>query len=174
MKDKWRADRGHDRRRQHRESGSPMRRALHHGVSLETQISGFAGRRQGQTLTGIVEGDETFILESFKASGRTCRESPAERWQIGQTRLSAEQIPVIVARDRQGATTDAVLPKLNRVSIAARWTAPSRPANEFCCDAEQRSLPSHGGLDPGARPANARQTKSKGAGFSHQQRQCLP
>jgi len=63
-----------------------------------------------KTLTGIVEGDETFILESFKASGRHAAKVPQERWQIAKRGLSAEQIPVIVARDRQGATTDAVLP----------------------------------------------------------------
>jgi len=48
--------------------------------------------------------------------------------------LGAEQIPVIVARDRQGATTDAVLPRLNRVSIAAALDGVVTPANEFCCD----------------------------------------
>jgi hypothetical protein len=41
--------------------------------------------------------------------------------------LSAEQIPVIVARDREGSTTDAVLPRLNRVSIAAALGVWSRP-----------------------------------------------
>ena len=39
-----------------------------------------------------------------------------------------------MARDRQGATTDAVLPKLNRVSIAAALDGVVTPANEFCCD----------------------------------------
>src|ERR1035437_3958222 len=43
-------------------------------------------------------------------------------------------IPVIVARDRNGATTDAVLPKLDRVSIAAALSGVVTPANEFCCD----------------------------------------
>lgn len=48
--------------------------------------------------------------------------------------LSAEQIPVIVARDRQGATTDAVLPRLNRASIACALEGVVTPANAFCCD----------------------------------------
>src|ERR1019366_8042408 len=65
--------------------------------------------------------------------------------------LSAEQIPVIVARDRQGATTDAVLPKLNRVSIAAALGGVVTSANEFCCDggtaivafARRAGIPAH-------------------------------
>ena len=48
--------------------------------------------------------------------------------------LSAEQIPVIVARDRAGATIDAVLPKLDRASITGALGGVVTPANQFCCD----------------------------------------
>ena len=41
---------------------------------------------------------------------------------------------MILARDRHGATTNAVLPKLNRVSIAATLDGVVTPANECCCD----------------------------------------
>lgn len=88
-----------------------------------------------KTLTGIVEGDETFILESFKGKRSGMPRKPRKRGGKAAKRgLSAEQIPVIVARDRQGATTDAVLPKLNRVSIAAALDGVVTQANEFCCD----------------------------------------
>jgi transposase-like protein len=88
-----------------------------------------------KALTGIVEGDETFILESFKGkrSGMP-RKSRKRGGKSAKRGLSAEQIPVIVARDRQGATTDAVLAKLNRASIAAALNGVVTPANEFCCD----------------------------------------
>jgi transposase-like protein len=88
-----------------------------------------------KVLAGIVEGDETFILESFKGkrSGLP-RKSRKRGGKSAKRGLSAEQIPIIVARDRQGATTDAVLPKLNRVSIAAALGGVVTPANEFCCD----------------------------------------
>jgi transposase-like protein len=88
-----------------------------------------------KALNGIVEGDETFILESFKGkrSGLP-RKSRKRGGKSAKRGLSAEQIPVIVARDRQGATTDAVLPKLNRVSIAAALGGVVTSANEFCCD----------------------------------------
>lgn len=88
-----------------------------------------------KTLSGIVEGDETFILESFKGKRSGLPRKARKRGGTSAKRgLSAEQIPVIVARDRQGATTDAVLPKLNRRSIAAALGSLVTPANEFCCD----------------------------------------
>ena len=62
-------------------------------------------------LSGIVEADETFILESFK--GRRAGLARLARRRGGKAAkrgLSAEQIPVVVARDRSGATFDAVLP----------------------------------------------------------------
>ena len=105
-----------------------------------------------RTLSGIVEGDETFILESFKGRRSGMKRKPRKRGGKAAKRgLSAEQIPVIVARDRQGATTDAVLPKLNRVSIAASLGGIVTPTNEFCCDggtaivafARKAGIPAH-------------------------------
>jgi transposase-like protein len=105
-----------------------------------------------RTLSGIVEGDETFILESFKGKRSDMPRKPRKRGGKATKRgLSAEQIPVIVARDRQGATTDAVLPKLNRVSIAAALGGVVTPSNEFCCDggtaivafARKAGIPTH-------------------------------
>jgi transposase-like protein len=113
---------------------------------------------------GIVEGDETFILESFKGkrSGMP-RKSRKRGGKSAKRGLSAEQIPVIVARDRQGATTDAVLPKLNRVSIAAALDGVVTPANEFCCDggtaivafARRAGIPAHVLPVPGKPNPNA-------------------
>lgn len=105
-----------------------------------------------RTLSGIVEGDETFILESFKGKRSDLPRKPRKRGGKAAKRgLSAEQIPVIVARDRQGATTDAVLEKLNRVSIAAALGGIVTPSNEFCCDggtaivafARKAGIPTH-------------------------------
>ena len=99
------------------------------------------------TLSGIVEGDETFILESFKGkrSGlpRKARKRGGKSTKRG---ISTEQIPVIVARDRYGATTDAVLPRLNRVSMTAALGGIVTSANQFCCDGAPRSSPSPAGL----------------------------
>lgn len=105
-----------------------------------------------RTMTGVVEGDETFILESFKGKRSDMPRKPRKRGGKSAKRgLSAEQIPVIVARDRTGSTTDAVLPRLNRVSIAAALGGVVTPANQFCCDggnaivafARKAGIPTH-------------------------------
>ncbi|MCF3946406.1 IS1595 family transposase [Acidiphilium sp. AL] len=117
-----------------------------------------------QALSGIVEGDETFILESFKgkrsAMPRAARKRGGKPAKCG---ISAEQIPVLVARDRHGATTDAVLPKLNRLSITAALGGIVTPANEFCCDggtaiiafARKAGIPTHILPMPGKPKPNA-------------------
>jgi len=117
-----------------------------------------------QTLSGIVEGDETFILESFKgkrsAMPRKARKRGGKPAKCG---ISTEQIPVLVARDRHGATTDAVLPKLNRLSITAALNGIVTSANEFCCDggtaivafARKAGIPTHILPMPGKPKPNA-------------------
>lgn len=65
-----------------------------------------------QTLRGVVEADETFILESFK--GRRSGLARKARKRGGKARhpgAFSDNIPVLVARDRSGATIDAVLPE---------------------------------------------------------------
>jgi hypothetical protein len=47
---------------------------------------------------------------------------------------SAEQIPVIVARDRSGATFDAVLPRLDATSLKEAVVKRVRPSTDFCRD----------------------------------------
>jgi transposase-like protein len=87
------------------------------------------------SLSGLVEADETFVLESFKGKRTDLPRKPRKRGGKASKRgLSAEQIPVIVARDRTGATMDAVLPRLDANSmIAALGNIITRPA-ELCCD----------------------------------------
>jgi transposase-like protein len=87
------------------------------------------------SLSGIVEADETFILESFKGKRGGLPRPPRERGGKAAKRgLSAEQIPVIVARDRTGATLDAVLPKLDAASLTAALGGVIAPSTDFCCD----------------------------------------
>ena len=60
------------------------------------------------SLGGVVEVDETYLLRSFK--GQTVLGRVA-RWRGGKasTRgMSKEHVPMLVARDRSGATTDFV------------------------------------------------------------------
>ena len=87
------------------------------------------------SLSGLVEADETFILESFKGKRAGLpRPSRKRGGKASKSGLSSEQIPVIVARDRTGATLDAVLPCLDAASMtAALGNTITRPA-ELCCD----------------------------------------
>jgi transposase-like protein len=115
-------------------------------------------------LSGIVEADETFILESFKGKRSDLPRAARKRGGKAAKRgLSAEQIPVLVARDRSGATTDAVLPKLNRTSITAALGGVVTSDNQLCCDGGKaivgfarkanipcQTLPSPGGPRPEA------------------------
>jgi transposase-like protein len=136
MKDKWTAQ-----TEAMIEGVSIMKAAEQCGVHYTTAfrwrhrfLASLAGDKP-KTLTGIVEGDETFILESFKGKRSGLPRKPRKRGGKSAKRgLSAEQIPVIVARDRTGATTDAVLAQLNRLSIAAALDGVVTPANQFCCD----------------------------------------
>src|SRR5271155_2483307 len=61
-------------------------------------------------LSGIVEADETYIRESFKGKRSDLPRLARKRGsRIKKRGLATEQIAVLVARDRSGRTTDAVL-----------------------------------------------------------------
>ena len=88
-----------------------------------------------RTLQGIVEADETFILESFK--GRRSGLARKARKRGGKARhpgAFSDNIPVLVARDRSGATTDAVLPEDTAVCITQALASAMSPANVLVCD----------------------------------------
>lgn len=88
-----------------------------------------------QTLQGIVEADETFILELFK--GRRSGLARKARKRGGKARhpgAFSDNIPVLVARDRSGATTDAVLPEDTAVCITQALASAMSPANLLVCD----------------------------------------
>ena len=63
---------------------------------------------QTAKCSGITEIDETYFRESFKGR-KVLHRSPRKRGKLEVRGLSAEQIPVVVARDRNGHTFDAVL-----------------------------------------------------------------
>jgi len=109
-------------------------------------------------LKGIVEADETFILESFKGR-RSDLPRPARR-RGGRAKhpgLFFENIPVLVARDREGATIDAVLPEVTAVCVAAGLQDAVTSANQLVCDgamairafARRRRIPVHVVPSPG-------------------------
>ena len=69
-------------------------------------------------VEGIVEADETFFLRSVKGSKRLVARAPRKRGtNAKKPGLSSEYAPVLIVRDRHGATTDTVLPNLGGFGI---------------------------------------------------------
>jgi transposase-like protein len=76
-----------------------------------------ARKSEKQTFSGIVEIDETVILESKKGK-RDLQRKPRKRGGKAQKRgLSAEQIPILIVRDRNGNHVDFVLPNRSQKAI---------------------------------------------------------
>ncbi len=68
-------------------------------------------------LHGIVEADETYFLESFKGSRHLMRPPRKRGGKAAKRGLSSEQVPVLIARDRTRATTDAVLSRASTQAV---------------------------------------------------------
>lgn len=100
-----------------------------------------------RTFAGIVEADETYILESHKGSKTWARSRRGEptapppnrlpRKRGGKAKkrgLSKEQIPVLVVRDRHGATTDEVLSDVSTAAIKTVLKPVMTGDNILCTD----------------------------------------
>jgi hypothetical protein len=74
--------------------------------------------KKAAAIGGIVEVDETYFLKSQKGArkieGRKARKRGGKASKPG---LSDQQTPVLIARDRTGAATDAILNRVNSQSI---------------------------------------------------------
>ena len=70
-------------------------------------------------LTGIVEVDECFILQSRKGERRLPRKARKRGGKAEKPGLSSEQTPILIARDRYGHHLDAVLPDRSEDSVSA-------------------------------------------------------
>ena len=68
---------------------------------------------KARKLTGIVEADETYVLESRKGARNLERKARRRGGKASKRGLSDEQVPVLVVADRSGATVCAVLPAVN-------------------------------------------------------------
>jgi transposase-like protein len=70
-----------------------------------------------QSLAGIAEVDEIFLLESFKGQRKLPRAARKRGGVAEKPGLSAEQIPILIARNRTGAHIDAVLPDRSEAAV---------------------------------------------------------
>ena len=72
-----------------------------------------AESRDPRRLAGIVEADETNLLESRRGERHLDRKARRRGGKASKRGLSSEQVPVLVAADRSGMTVAAVLPAVN-------------------------------------------------------------
>lgn len=97
-------------------------------------------------LSGIVEADETFFLESFKGSKAWAkaargevvmlpRPTPRQRGGVASKRgISYEQVPVLVVRDRTGKHFDAVLRVADKRTVGVLLPQLLAPDVVLCTD----------------------------------------
>lgn len=89
------------------------------GIALDTafrwrhRFLASAKDARPKTVAGIVEVDETFIRKSAKGSKQLAGRAPRKRGTKARSGLSSDDYaPVLIVRDRHGATLDHVLPDL--------------------------------------------------------------
>jgi transposase-like protein len=110
------------------------------GVSLPTAFKwrhrflAQAAKDKPAKLEGIAEADETHFLESFKGDRNPPRPSRKRGGKAAKRGLSAEQIPVLVARDRQGRTLSAVLPDRSAYAVKVALSPVLSRENILCID----------------------------------------
>ena len=68
-------------------------------------------------LKGIVEIDETYVLESRKGDRNLDRKARRRGGKASKQCLSDEQVPILVAVDRSGTTTCSVLPSVTADNV---------------------------------------------------------
>jgi transposase-like protein len=105
-------------------------------------------QRQAQVLSGIAEVDETFFLHSQKGAKRLQRKPRKRGGKATKRGRSDEQVGVLVARDRSGATVDAVLPCFNRRTVQAVLQPVLQPDALLCSDGYSvyRAFAAHTGI----------------------------
>lgn len=85
-------------------------------------------------LSGIAEADETFLLRSNKGQ-RVAGRKPRRRGGHARTRGTGDDhVPVLVARDRSGGSTDFILYRCSKKEILASLTPVLAPDAVLCTD----------------------------------------
>jgi len=87
---------------------------------------------QAQCLVGIAEADETFFLHSSKGQRRLARKPGRRGGRAAKRGLSKEQVPVLVARDRSGATANIILAADGKADLVAALK-PLLPSDTILC-----------------------------------------
>lgn len=89
---------------------------------------------KARVLQGVVEADETFFLRSNKGQRVRTRKARHRGGSAAKRGLSDEQEPVLVARDRSGATADFILERANKAQTVAALAPVLAPDAVLCTD----------------------------------------
>lgn len=87
---------------------------------------------QATSLVGIAEADETFFLHSCKGQRDLDRKPRRRGGRAAKRGLSKEQVPVLVARDRSGATANIILAADGKADLVAALK-PLLPSDTILC-----------------------------------------
>lgn len=87
---------------------------------------------QAPSLAGIAEADEAFFLHSRKGQRDLDRPPRRRGGRAAKRGLSKEQVPVLVARDRSGATANIVLAADGKADLVAALK-PLLPTDTILC-----------------------------------------
>lgn len=89
---------------------------------------------KAQVLQGVVEADETYFLRSSKGQRVQARKARRRGGSGVKRGLSDEQEPVLVARDRSGATADFILERAGKAATIAALAPVLAPDAVLCTD----------------------------------------
>ncbi len=127
-------------------AGMSLRKAARYcSISLDTsfhirhRLMSLVADHKSESLEGIVEIDETFFRLSHK--GKRGVEKPRKRGgssiykKKGTKQPRVKQVPVMVACDRQGNLTDAVLTRVSSDELYKHLSGHIKPETPLCADA---------------------------------------
>lgn len=89
---------------------------------------------RAQHVSGIVEADETFFLESFKGQRQLPRPARKRGGRAKSKGMSDELVPVLVVRDRSGQHADFQLERLNGIHVGKALKPLIDPDAILCTD----------------------------------------
>ena len=89
---------------------------------------------RAQHVSGIVEADETFFLESFKGQRQLPRPARKRGGKAKSQGMSDELVPVLVVRDRSGQHADFQLERLNGAHVGRAMKPLVDPDAILCTD----------------------------------------
>src|SRR5271157_5367111 len=153
-----------------------MRRGLHHGISLETSVSDFSGRRQARSVVGDRRRRRNLHFGIVQRPAiRHAAQGAKERRQIGQARnfrrtdsRSRGTRPWWCDHGCSAAETES------RVDYSGAWRYRHVGQRILLRRWHRDRCLRPPGWHPNPHPANARQAQPASTRFPHQQRQCLP